>query len=473
MENSHLLNILKTFSPVELRECRKWIQSPAHNLRQDVEKLYDLLVKSGLGNEDLTLDKQRLFGKIFPGEPYDDAKMRQCMHFLLKAIEDFLCYQILEKQEVRRRVILATEFSKRKLEKAPFRAIKQAETELQKLPFRNLEYHQQLSYLNKEKSVLNFYEQGEKRTSQVNLQEVSDGLDVAFIAEKLQQACLILSHKAVYKTEYSIGLLDAVLEEAKTKDYLNIPAVAVYYYIYLTIADKGDTQHFELLNAQIKENGHYFPAEELKDIYQHAINYCIGKVNIGDATFWSKAFALMKAGIEKKVLFETSELLSKFTFLNVVSIGVRLEEYDWVKNFIAQYAQFLNENIREETVAYCRAILFTGMKDYRHAMPLLAQLETSDILINLNAKKMLLKIYYEQNEFDVLESLLESFRIYLKRKEVISYHKPIYGNLIYYTKKLLKANPYKKDQIEKLRLEITEAKQLTEKQWLLEQLEQL
>ena len=86
---------------------------------------------------------------------------------------------------------------------------------------------------------------------------------------------------------------------------------------------------------------------------------------------------------------------------------------------------------------------------------------------------MLLKIYHETDEFKVLESLLESMRAYLQRKKVLGYHKSNYKNIIHYTKKLLKVNPYSKAQKEKLKLEIEAAKPLTEKAWLLKQLAEL
>jgi hypothetical protein len=91
----------------------------------------------------------------------------------------------------------------------------------------------------------------------------------------------------------------------------------------------------------------------------------------------------------------------------------------------------------------------------------------------MTAKTMLLKMYYEQDELDALESLLESMRTYMQRKKVIGYHKTNYKNFIRYTKKLLKVNPYNKLLVERLRKEIETTNPLTEQEWLLRQLGQL
>ena len=83
--------------------------------------------------------------------------------------------------------------------------------------------------------------------------------------------------------------------------------------------------------------------------------------------------------------------------------------------------------------------------------------------------------YYELSEYQTLESLLESIRAYLQRKNKMlgSQHIALYKNIVRYTKKLIKVNPYNKEQVAKLRLEIEAATPLTEKAWLLKQLDDL
>ena len=66
-------------------------------------------------------------------------------------------------------------------------------------------------------------------------------------------------------------------------------------------------------------------------------------------------------------------------------------------------------------------------------------------------------------------------RAYLQRKKKLigAQHIQIYKNTIRYTKKLVKVNPYNKAHINKLRQEIEAATPLTEKKWLLKQVDSL
>ena len=93
------------------------------------------------------------------------------------------------------------------------------------------------------------------------------------------------------------------------------------------------------------------------------------------------------------------------------------------------------------------------------------------MLSNIIAKTMLLKIYYEQEELDAFESLLESMRIYLQRKEALDQtRKAAYKNLISLMKKLLHRNPYSKSQTERLLGLVETTQPLMERDWLLRQL---
>lgn len=469
MENSHLIAIMRTFSGKEARSLRKWLNSPAHNQREDVVQLFEYLMAGAHLTEEKFLQKERVFSRIFDGEPYDDAKLRQSMHFLLKAIEEFLIYEELRDDEVRSRMALSSVYRKRKLDKAFQKTINSVETLQEKAPYRDEHYLRNEYLLQLEKYT---FQEGKKRTAEMNLQEVSDALDTTFLADKLRQSCLMIAHQAVYKTRYNIGLLEEVLQHVKRPELMKHPAIAIYYNGYMAFTHEGNTHYFQSLRQEIQNNLHLFSHSEIRDIFLMAINYCIRKMNAGEAAFVREAFELYRSGIEEGILIENG-IISRFTFLNAIRIGLRLGEFDWVESFIPGHQANLLPKFRDTIVHYSNAKLLFEKKNYSAAMQLLVQVDYDDILLTLNAKSMLLKIFYENEDLDPLESLLGSMRSYINRKEVIGYHKTNYQNIIRYTRKLIRINPYDNNQKAKLKTEIMAANPLTEKTWLLEQLENL
>lgn len=468
-KKSILLSVLDTFSKKEHRELRKWLQSPAHNQREDVLDLYTGLLEHDHLGDDKNPAKEIMFELTYPGEPYDDARLRQVMHFLLKAVEEYLLYQELMDDEVRGRILLTRVYRQRQLSKSFQRAVDQARSLQEKIPFRNRQFLQNEYYIEYERYA---YLSGLRRTVPLNLQELGDALDASYLANKLRLACLMLAHQTVYKADYDMGLLQEVLNLVEEKHYTEVPAIAIYYYSYKAIQDTGTEGHFEQLKKQIFDHGDLFPETEIRDIYLLSINYCIGRMNAGVTSFVREAFDLYKNGLEKKILIQ-NELVSRWTFRNVVTNGTMLKEFDWTERFINEYKVYLEEQYRENIVHYSMAKLHFEKKEYDQAMRLLAQMEYDDILMNLAAKTMLLKMYYESDELDILDSLLESVRVYMRRKKVIGYHKDNYQNIIALTRKLTNINPFEKDQLKRLREEVSATNPLTERRWLLEQIDDM
>ena len=144
-----------------------------------------------------------------------------------------------------------------------------------------------------------------------------------------------------------------------------------------------------------------------------------------------------------------------------------------MENFIHDYQSFLEEKFRKDIVQFCLARLHYERKEYDAALQICSQADYKDILMNLYSRSLMMKIYYQQQEFDALESYLESFRNYVVRKKVLAYHKTNYKNIIRITKKLLKTNPYSPKEKDKLRKAIESTNPLTERTWLLEQLDEM
>ena len=470
IKNSHLVAILRTFSKKEIREMRKWLHSPIHNLREDVVDLFDYLVSGNHLEEDKFLQKERIYRKVFPKEVYNDAKLRQSIHFLLKCIESYLITKELQEDTVQSKMALVSIYRKRKLSKAFKKTINEVQDLQNRAVYQNEQFFRN-EYLIQQEQYL-FLEGQKKRNIPMNLQEVSDALDTTFLADKLRQACLMLAHQKVYKTEYKIGLFEEIMRYIEDNNFLTIPAISVYYYGYKSLTQPSNKIFFDHLKQNIFSDGHLFPVNEIKDIYLMAINYCIGKMNTGHAEFTREAFDLYKKGLETSILIENNNI-SPWTFINVAFNGLKLREFQWVESFIQDFSQYIPSAKRESIVLFTMSKLYFEKKDYPNAMQLLNQGDFDDLLIYLNAKTMLLKMYYELDEHDALDYQLDSLGTYIKRKKVMGYHKENFQNLIRYTRKLARVNPYNKKDISALRVDIQTANLLSERDWLLKQLDNL
>ncbi len=471
MQKSVLTEIVRALEKKEIRELNKWLQSPAHNQRQDVIRLFNFLVKN-LPNGDEGTEKERAWKAIFPAQPYDDAFLRQVMYFLLKAIEEYLVFADVANDRVQYQLALSRIYRERKLEKAYRQAYRSGRESLEGQPLRDNYYLFNKFLFEKDYSQLVI------KNAAANLQETSDALENWFLAEKLHIALAMLAHRSVYKTAiYDEGLFEEVLAFTHQKNHLEIPAIAAHYFAYMTTTNPSEEQYFDdFENLILEGNDSAFKKTELLDLYRIALNYCTAKVNQGNLDFSRRALNFYRKGVENGVLLENNvmenNVITRYTFGNAVAFALKIGEFDWAEQFIEKFQHYLEEKERNSIVNFNHSRIYFEKGDYARAQQLLTQFEYDDMLFNLIAKTMLLKIYYETDEYDAFESLLESLRTYLQRKAALdATRKASYKNMISLMKKLLQLNIFSKAQKETFRELVQNTNPLAERDWFLKQLE--
>jgi len=146
-----------------------------------------------------------------------------------------------------------------------------------------------------------------------------------------------------------------------------------------------------------------------------------------------------------------------------------MHELEWVERFVHEYQPALREEHREGLFSFNLARLEYRRRDLGRALQLLQKAEYKDLMLSLAAKMLQLKIFFELQEFDLLESHLQAIRAFIRRKKVMGYHRENYLNTVHFTQKLLESNAFDKPARAALRREIEETKAVAEKEWLLEQ----
>ena len=112
---------------------------------------------------------------------------------------------------------------------------------------------------------------------------------------------------------------------------------------------------------------------------------------MGEIRFVREGLNLFKAGLEQGFLLE-NEQISHNSFTNIVALALKIQDFDWVKNFMAIYHKNLPRQFRQTTLDFNEGRLHFEQKNYEKAMPILARFESSDYLMTLATRTMLLKM---------------------------------------------------------------------------------
>lgn len=463
MKKSPVVLLLQSLNKKELRDLSKWLQSPFFNQRQDVIQLFEYL-KEHLIEGEQALKKERVFQHLFQKEVYDDAKIRHSMSFLHQQIKKYLAYDHWQNQPFQQDLALISALRQHNQEIAFQKNSQQLSLQFEQTQsFTHLRhFYQYQNHLEQYRASLK-----QSRTDEMNLQEVSDALTIFYFCETLRIACLMFAHQTVnVKMVYQTQMLTEVLEKSKIRPYKDIPEVAIYVNTYLALTQSEIPQYFQKLKKLITQNWQRFAIDEMRDIYLLAINYCIKKLNNGQTEFIQEALDLYKVGLEKEILFENGEL-SRFTYNNVLTLGLMSHQFEWSRDFLETYQTYLPTKKRKNIYLYNLTVYHFKKQEYPRVMDLLHQVQFRDVLYNLNARRMLLRSYFEMEEIDALESLLDSFQVFIRRRKDLGYHKENFKNLIKFVKKLLLIGHNKKAREELLK-KIERTAAVTDKDWLLE-----
>lgn len=448
----------------ELRELERWMASPIVNRQSVFLTFLQYLIEC----KDLTgtiPGKEKVYEKLFPGQPYNDVHMRLLKSDLLKLIEKYLVFADYFSDAVKTKTHLASIYRRRNLPIQFQRNINSIQKLQNKTVVRDAAYYYN-SYLMQLEHFQ--FQSTAKPTGELSFQQMSDTLDISFLAYKLRQSCLRLSQQTVYKSEDKGGFPPAFLSYLEN-NFLDVPLIKLYYYCFKSLTEPDNESHYFQFKQLIDEHHVIISEPELRDLFLLAINFCIRRINNGEQQYYQEALLLYKEGLEKKILLENG-VLSRFTYHNIATAGIRSDDFKWVDDFIRAYKTALPSEYQESSFNFNRSRLEYSRKNYETALRLLRGANYKDLLLNLAAKTVQLKVYYEIQEIALLESHLEAMKMFIKRKKVIGYHQSNYLNIISYTQKLLGVNPYNRKKKEDLYQEIKSEEILTERDWLLAQL---
>jgi hypothetical protein len=260
---------------------------------------------------------------------------------------------------------------------------------------------------------------------------------------------------------------EPVIQLLADEKYRQVPIVQVYYSIYQMLESPDVPELFLNLQDLLVNQSEKFAMSEQKVMFQYAQNYCIRKINGGNMDFIGRLMVLYKIILERDIFIE-GKYLPEWRYKNIVWNALRNGELEWTYTFIESYKNRLRPEDRENAYTYNLAYYYFFMEDFSKTLELLNTVEFTDLLYTINAKSLLLKTFFELDEFDALQSLAHSFRVFLNRnRELSDQRKKLYLNLISFILRIYKANFSSTEDRKTLREELAVTTDVADKGWLL------
>lgn len=425
-------------------------------------------------------DKRLLFKRLFGGGAYDKGKLALIFTYTQRALEQFIAQEQYQEDDSEKQYRYLQGLQHLAQFNTFEKAIKNIEGRHLSSSRQDARFFYQAYRL--AKSADDYYNQQDRRRMDNSLVEKQRYLDRFFMLEKLQDACEARVRQRILRVDYRTRFLDAVLKEIANDpdDFADSPAVLVYYRIYRMLEDEEDRKRYQEAFQFFSVHTGLFGKEEKISLYIYFMNYCIARINQGDNDFLSEIFQIYQAQLDQKLLLENGEL-SEWDYKNIVTTALRLGELDWAMDFMEGYRDLLPTAARENAYRFNLANYHYARGDYGKVLDLLIRVEYSDLRYNLSAKALLLRTYFDLEEYEALYSLTESFKQYLLRNKLMSETRRAgFNNLFKLARKLanLKARSEylalekREKELQKIDRELSEADLVFNREWLSEKVEQ-
>lgn len=474
MHQSRLIKYICQLSLKEREEFHRFVISPYFNQHKKTILLLEVILK-GIDAPEKKLTKEKVFKKLYPKMEYDEQKLYNTMSYLLKLYHRFLAYQYVEQKPFWEQLYTVEKaYLNHQFDLFKNRA-NQLNKAIEKYPVVNSHTHYVKYRLN---HLLGAYETANtNRADSTFFQIMSDHLDAFYAAEKLKRSCTLLGQMLVMNTHYDFKFLDNLLEYIKKhwKNYENEPSIAAFYNILMMLKESDNEAYYNEIKTMLGDTVKQLFPEEVHELYNFAFNYCIQQIGKGDNRYQRELFQLYQQGLENGALLNNN-ILSEWDYKNIATLGSALKEFEWTKNFLEQYKEKLNEGIRENAYNYSLARFYYGQKMYKETFATLLHVQFTEVLYHTGATELLIRSYYELEDYEALLSLLETFRIYvIRNKKMTTVTKKGYTNYCRFAKKLvlLKNSRFTLtkqgylDKMTSLNKKVSETPNIINKQWLL------
>lgn len=414
MQNTKLIQLLRTLSAAEFKQFKDFVKSPFFNKNKNVIALFESLKKFYPDFNNNMMNEEKVFNKIFPGEKYDYFKIKNIISDLLALGKEFISFIHYRDISKIKNKFLLEELRGRNLDSMFEQSYKVFTKELEEGKVRDENFFlQKLEFTDE----LHSYYSPKEPNARIHLFQEQHDLFLRYSIIKLLKSYNIMLHeKKQNNYDFKLRMFDEIFSYLKNNKDEDNPTLQIYYNIILLEKEKDEKYFFVLKDLKDKYLDELNPLDKYM-FFLHMSSYCAYVFNVlGRTDFMKEHFLLSKENFDRGTI-ELGKILY-MDFLNHVKIAVRVNEFEWAENYISVFRDKLTEE-KESTLNFCFGYISYKRGNLNKALDLLSRTNFPNFIIKIQVKILLLQIYFEKEFFDQAISMIDTFRHYLSREKSI------------------------------------------------------
>jgi len=493
MYDSRVIKLLKTFTLKEINELYNFIDSSLfglsrlsishHSISRDVIlNLLSELKKFFPDFSSKSLAKEKIFSKLFPGELFNDSKLRNLRHELTSAIENYLSYMDNLEEPAHFKIHLINQLVKRSaaggLDKLLINNINEADKLMDSGKVKD-EYYYFQKYILADKK----WNEQDKKTyvgkTEKNFDMFKDEMNYAinsFLTIMLRELSLVQHYKTHVNLNINTGFYDHILKYIlKYKPDFNLNPVHEIFIMSLNLnKGKCDKKDIIKLKNLLDGNKKLFREEDFNHLYINLFNLCLKKYTIEKEEYNDLVIGIFQKCIDYEV-YIIDGIILEHNYTSIVNLLLSWNETLLAKKFIENNKNYLLPEVRDNIYFLNCASYNFSIKNYNRALEILAKVKTMDFYITTSTYHMQMRMNYEKNEISQAMNLIDSYKHFFKKnKRIPEEYRIKYGNFLLYFEELVKLKlGTSRVSSGKLIEKIKKAKKIEFSNWLITKAEEL
>lgn len=328
MQNSKLIILLKALNAEEFRQFYRYLKSPFFTKSKELLQFYDYIRKYYPDFEAEKLDRKIIFASLYPNESFNSPRLRNLALKVTKILEDYLIYLEFKQNDFQKKQLLTHIYGKRNINVIFKQKTTELLADLEKQQFRDTHYFYD-SYLLQQDYY--FHVNTPKQGDMVEMLKVAlKNLDHFYQVERLRLGVDLKNRERIFSECHDFD---------STATSLNgIEDILIYQLLkkLLCLCETQESAIFYEIKQLFQANFQQISEKDGLIILPSLLNYAIRQFASREIEFSKEAFDLYQLGIHSKLLV-SNNVISGTTFLNIVVIGAKLKQFDYIQSFIETY----------------------------------------------------------------------------------------------------------------------------------------
>ncbi|CAN5549373.1 hypothetical protein BH10BAC5_BH10BAC5_09190 [soil metagenome] len=428
MIEGKLIELISSFSKNEIKEFKKYTDSPFFNNDSSVKTALKEILSCYPDFQSPQFTKENIYSKLYPGKDYNDSRIRNIFSDLLRLARDYIALEKYKQIEYECEKMLLLDHDKRKLDGQFILLQKNLRERLEKEKNSETKYS---ALLDLEKIT------GEFNYSRNNKNEIikssplqGEYLIITFLYKLLKLNIQIYKDEHNYNIKHDKLLLNIMIENLDLEKLLKeikknyteyYPLIAIYFQIYRSQQNIQEVKYYSETLKLFETYLNELSEKEKFYILHNLATICIDKIHTGYDEFKHKLFRLYKRMNELEMLYDSPESknMSLLMFRNVLLISLRVSETIWAENFLKTNIDKIQKDSAENMINYSMALIEQEKKNYNKALEHASKVKMEFSNFKYDIKVITLRCYYELDETEPALYQLTNFKLFLKQNREI------------------------------------------------------